>query len=139
MTTDLGLSHGCDFMKSTVDNNIVTACIHSQLASNTPVIKDIAFGSCLYIKLPSDLLQNFSVYEVSEIDGQSETETRFRCKCQKPWLEIDSDYLNITPGYHRYQIGLVNKITNDTATLYFAYIIQSNNPDKPYIYMNRGE
>ena len=126
-------------MTQLVDTNIVTACTHDKLSSNTRVINDDRFGHCLYVKLPSDILHNFSIYEITEVDTDDYLDIRFNTKCDKPWLEIDKTYLNTNPGYHSYQIGLVNKLTDDTATLYFGYIIQSNNPDKPYIYMNRDE
>ena len=55
----------------------------------------------------------------------------------KPWIRIDSDQLDKSVGMHVYKLSFVNLSTKDVFSLYFAYIIQNDDPEKPYIYMDR--
>lgn len=54
-------------------------------------------------------------------------------------LRISFNDIDKSIGLHQYEIGLKHPITDDDAYLYIQYIIQDDNPDTPYIYMNRKE
>lgn len=51
------------------------------------------------------------------------------------WLDIPSERLNITAGYHLYEITFNDSVTSIECTLYFAYNIQDDNVEQPYNYM----
>lgn len=57
----------------------------------------------------------------------------------RPWIEIESRVLNTKPGLHIYMLKWINKITLDTHLQYFSYSIQTDKPEKPYIYMDRDK
>ena len=54
-----------------------------------------------------------------------------------PYINIVSDGLNTEVGQHDYIIKHVDSFTGDVVPLHFSYIIQDDNPNKPYIYMDR--
>lgn len=55
----------------------------------------------------------------------------------RPWIEIESKWLDTTPGVHEYILVWEDPITIDNHLQYFTYSIQNDNPEKPYIYMKR--
>lgn len=54
-----------------------------------------------------------------------------------PYIDILSEGLNTEVGQHDYMIRYVDCFTGDIVPLYFSYIIQDDNPNKPYIYMDK--
>ncbi len=57
----------------------------------------------------------------------------------RPWIDIQSSILDVTAGQHTYRMTFNRLGEKLSATCWFSYIIQDNNPEKPYIYMDRGE
>lgn len=57
----------------------------------------------------------------------------------RPWIEIESKVLDTKPGLHIYMLKWINKVTLDVHLQYFSYSIQTDNPEKPYIYMDRDK
>lgn len=116
------------------------ACNYNELPSNTPVINRNEVEYVTWIKIPADFGRDFILYEVNEIVPENK-EVEFlnviEQQCCKPWLKATSSELNLEPGHHVYKISFVNRFTNDTSSLYFSYIIQDDDPDKPYVYMDR--
>lgn len=55
------------------------------------------------------------------------------------WIDVNPGHLDMTPGTHIYGITLVHTTCTEICRLYFTYIIQDDNPEKPYIYMKREE
>jgi len=92
----------------------------------------------LHIKLPSYIIRDYSLSSIKANTNQTDVEDIAQYAKFIPyrkWIDIESSYLDLTIGYHMYQISFVSKLTGDIVYLYFAYRIQSNNPDKPYYYM----
>lgn len=77
----------------------------------------------------------------SDTDTDTEESTTFKKKTPwehepyRVWYKFRSELLNMKIGYHQYRMSFRNSFNGDTCLLYFAYTIQSNNPDKPYYYM----
>ena len=59
--------------------------------------------------------------------------------CRRPWIRIDSCILDTSIGQHTYRFQFINRETDDVYSLYLSYIIQDDNPDRPYVYMNEKE
>lgn len=57
----------------------------------------------------------------------------------RPWIDIPTNLLNTSVGIHTYILRFKNKLTSDILLLSFRYAIQDDDPDKPYIYMNRDK
>ena len=58
---------------------------------------------------------------------------------QRPWIDIQATILDTMTGQHVYRMTFQKPDCKLKATCWFSYIIQDNNPEKPYIYMNRDE
>lgn len=53
------------------------------------------------------------------------------------WVQVPIEALDKSEGYHEYRIHLVDAIADWETELKFAYIIQTDSPDKPYYYMGK--
>ena len=118
----------------------LVACTYSQINLYTYVINKNAIEYETWIKLPSEFGKEFVLYEVKEISPLYK-ELDFlhviEHVCCKPWLKAISSGLNLDPGQHVYKLSFINKFNNNISSLYISYIIQDDNPDKPYVYMDR--
>lgn len=56
----------------------------------------------------------------------------------RPWVDIDKTKLDISVGSHLYKLSFIDIYTNDIFSVYFSYIIQDKDVEKPYIYMKDG-
>lgn len=118
----------------------INACRYNEISCNTPVINKNSLDSYIWIRVPSEISREFVLFQVDELVPEYKEFSFFHVidkECNKPWFKITSEYLNLDPGQHVYKMSFVNRITNDTCSLYFSYIIQDDSPDKPYIYMKR--
>ena len=94
----------------------------------------------LFVKVDAEFAKTYELYQVAEIQDKAEylcDKNLWEHDPGRIWYRFRSHQLNLTTGYHTYRLSFVNTITNDTALLYIAYVIQNNDPDKPYIYMDK--
>ena len=109
------------------------------------VLNKQTLNAFVYIEIPAYIAQSCVLYAVSEvcpkfvaIPNYTEFVSIHEDKSY-PWLDIKSDGLNHSIGLHVYELEYVNPETNATFSLYFSYIMQDNDPSKPYIYMDRED
>lgn len=55
----------------------------------------------------------------------------------RPWIELESKWLDTSIGLHNYILVWENNITGDTHLQYFTYVIQNSEPEKKYVYIDR--
>ena len=107
------------------------------------VLNKQTLNAFVYIEIPAYIAQDCVLYEVSEICPEFVAIPNYgefisiHSDKNYPWLDVNSDYLNQSIGMHVYELGYVNTDTDVTFSLYFSYIMQDNDPNKPYIYMQR--
>ena len=97
----------------------------------------------LPVSVPAEFYESNKLYQVDEVNTTSRDAHLLEFDFIKyedghPWFDFVFAALNQEPGYHTYRMRFVNPVTNLTTSLYFGYIIQTNAPKKPYIYMDRG-
>ena len=90
--------------------------------------------------VPEDIARHFTIYQVDKfVDGVYEL-CNFSGFIDRdglhPWISFLSGFLDKSVGQHIYRLSLVNTATHDICALYFSYIMQTENVDKPYVYMN---
>lgn len=109
------------------------------------VLNKQTLNAFVYIEIPKYIAQDCVLYAVSEvcpkfvaIPDYNEFISIHGDK-NYPWLDVASSRLNQSVGTHVYELEYVNPDTNATFSLYFAYILQDNDPEKPYIYMQRED
>lgn len=119
----------------------LTACSYEEISQHTILFNLNQVEYWTWIQLPKGVLHDYELYEVNEFypnNGEADwlhLVVRENCR---PWLKICRDMLNLSIGKHIYQLKFVNRYTNDTVTYYFSYIIQNDNPERPYIYMDEN-
>lgn len=121
----------------------LNASLEQDLASNTPVFNQSQVEEVLYVKVPYQICQLNKLIELKEIP-ESKDLSEFEPILDKvtflryrPWVDIGSELLNFEPGHHKYRLKFKNIYTSVISNLFFAYDIQCDDPEKPYIYMNK--
>ena len=95
------------------------------------------FGPVVHIRLNPFVHKTFRLMRIFESPTCDDVFTYTYDYLDRPWVDIPVDCLNLDIGLHTYTLEFINTITGDTFYQYFNYTIQSDNPNKPYIYMNR--
>lgn len=117
----------------------VNSCAYKQLSSNTPVFNINQVEYELHVHLDGELCRLLELFQLDEVTQSGLNEIQVLgfvdrdCTC---WLSIKTEILNKDVGQHIYKLSFVDKVTNDIVPLYFSYIIQDDNPEKPYLYMD---
>ena len=96
-----------------------------------------AIEALLWVHLPEPV-RYMSVWDVLD---ESDTSIEWERAGQESWIAIDTAQLHTAAGFHRYQIKLIDPVTQVTTHVWFAYNIQNDSPERPYYYManQRGE
>ena len=120
----------------------LVASSHENIARNCKVFNINELDYFLWVKIEPPLSSSYYLYKIEEVkqDGLHEVMFKNMFVRESPtWMKIAKDYLNLDIGQHAYKMSFVNTETDILVSLYFSYIIQNDNPDKPYVYMNREE
>ena len=118
----------------------ISAVKYKDVAANSRVISASEVEYFLYVSVPAEIARCFELYQVDEIKDKAEFVCRKGLWDHEPgrrWYRFKSHMLNLESGYHIYRLSFVNTRTNDTLLLYFAYTLQTNDPKKPYDYMDK--
>lgn len=105
---------------------------------NTLIFNKSQLEDVTHVYMSPELARDFKMFQIHELtnSGIVELEVPENVKMIRNWVDIKTSVLNQKPGQHSYRISLFNKDTHDTVSVYFSYIIQDDNPDKPYVYMD---
>lgn len=118
------------------------ACTYDKLASNSKVFNLNTLEYFLWIHLPEDISRHYELFQVDQIAPNILELENFnqviKRECRRPWLQVTFKSLDLSIGMHTYRLQLINKCTDDVVSLYFCYIIQNDNPEKPYVYMENA-
>lgn len=127
----------------TLEPKTLIASTYEEISRNSKVLNLAELDYFLYVKLEPPLTSEWYLYRIEEKtkDGTLK-KMRFPDTVRKEsptWLKFTTDFINKEIGMHSYKITFVDTVTDVLTSLWFAYIIQSDNPDKPYVYMKREE
>lgn len=107
-----------------------------------PVVRKYEVEYYLYVHIPEELCKLYKLFQVDSIAPKHCTlpmNQLIQQECFKPWIRINTAVLDLSIGLHTYKLSMVNTLTNDVVSIYFGYIIQDDDPDKPYVYMKSTE
>ena len=128
-------------LKDTLLTSLVFEAVDRKYVSSTAQVinrHDIPYYA--WIHLPTHTAKYLNL--VSVYDEEDNSAVEFLDAWQRdgshPWYKIKTGSINLDAGPHMYRLEFINKYTDDMINLYFRYIIQDDNPDKPYIYMKRS-
>lgn len=128
-----------------IQDNIFTTVIQSSQLSEMPLHTKIYnskdFSEIVCVKLPPQMPRDMDLTEIYNLNSSEDVDFTDKTTRDehRPWIDISSDILDLTPGQHTYRITFQKPECKLKATCWFCYIIQENNPEKPYIYMDREE
>lgn len=128
--------------KSLADSKVILEAVPFSGVSYASQVYNISqITEYVHIKLPdwayhSEILK---IEEVSEYPTNPVNLIDVRKIPGHPWIDILFEALDDDPGYHIYKIEFRDLVTEDASLLYFAYNLQVDDPEKPYIYMHREE
>lgn len=117
----------------------INSCAYNKLNENTPVLNKHQIEYNIFIYLEPDICRCLQLFQVDNIDNEEAQEVTTLGFIEREgtcWLKVKSEALNLEAGQHVYKLSFVDKITNDVIPLFFSYIVQDDNPDKSYVYMN---
>ena len=118
----------------------VDAVKYSEIPSHTKLYNVNEIEYFLWVKLPDVLSRSIQLLDMFEIQPEVKNYNLISTverECNRPWLRIQTNTLNMVEGLHIYRLNVIDKYTNECVSLYFGYRIQDDNPRKPYIYMKR--
>ena len=121
--------------------NVLNACSYDDIHMNTKILNNSVIGSTLIIHLPFESNSHeLEIFDIVEISGHS-TESidisgHVNRTCGRPWIDIDTCILNLMIGQHIYRCSFINIHNHNIENIYFSYIVQDDNPEKPYVYMS---
>lgn len=125
----------------TIFTTVIQSSKLDKLPLHTKIYNAKDFSETVCVKLPPEMPRDmtltglYNLYASEEVDF-NDFVTRDE---NRPWVDIQSSILDITAGQHVYRMTFSKELCKLYATCWFSYIIQDNNPDKPYIYMKRDE
>jgi hypothetical protein len=128
-----------------IQDNIFTTVIQasqlSQMPLHTKIYNSKDFSEIVCVKLPPEMPRDMDLTEIYNLNTSEDLDFADKTTRdeQKPWIDIDSTILDTTTGQHTYRMTFSKEGVSLKATCWFSYIIQDNNPEKPYIYMTRDE
>lgn len=117
-----------------------TASIKEKVSLYTNVINKNSIPYYLIVELPSFIQYGLTFVGLYEdiSNGLKEVPISYlQIRNCHPYIDISSIGLNLEVGQHDYMIKYIDCFTGDMVPLYFSYIIQDDNPTKPYIYMDK--
>lgn len=125
-------------MNHTHDTNTLIACDYEDLHSDIRTLSiDTNAGPILHILLRDKFAEDFRLMQIFEASSKFEVTRYDYTECNPLWINIPIVGLDLSIGLHDYIIEFINAITGDTVYQYFSYRVQSDNPDRNYIYINR--
>lgn len=95
----------------------------------------------IWLEIPKQLSKSLTLVSMAEI-GITETVVPPECITREekyPWIEFPISYANEEPGFHMYELIFSVDDMNEQQVLYFCYSVQTDRPDKPYVYMKGTE
>lgn len=112
---------------------------HKDLYTATKIVNIHDFEYYLWVRVDPEISKYYGFYQLDEVGTDVKFDINLSDICShepgRIWYRFTSLMLNTKPGQHVYRMHMVNTQSENTISLYFSYIIQREDPEKPYIYM----
>lgn len=128
-------------LQDNVFTTVIQSCQLSDLPLHTRIYNSKDFDDIVCVKLPPQMPRDMDLTEIYNLNASEDVDFADKTTRDehRPWIDISSDILDLTAGQHTYRMTFQKPDCKLKATCWFCYIIQENNPEKPYIYMTRDE
>lgn len=119
--------------------------LYEDALTHSMIINDNQLDYYIWLELPHSLSKCLSLYEITEIKSGTDSkvlnfDNKIMQEFKRPWIRAECSLFNMEVGYHIYKLLFYDNKIDETISLYFAYRIQTDNPDRSsYIYMKRED
>lgn len=118
----------------------IKLCTYEEAMSAPHMLNLSELGTYIWLAIPKGLSKHITLTGISEVCMSSEDATIDYTNLidrdkGRIWIQVNTSILNQSIGLHMYQLSFTDTTADVDICLYFCYQIQSNTPDKPYIYM----
>lgn len=117
---------------------ILNSCEYKRINANSPVICVHEADGFLNVRIKDDVA-SFRLYDLLDITKAPVRTVSFdgvKFDGIHPWVDIPWKNLDKTSGQHVYKVSFMNERQCRYVSTYFSYVIQDNDPYKPYIYIS---
>lgn len=117
---------------------ILEACSYKDLAKYSKVFNLSTLNYHLWIYLDPGTVRDAYFDKAEEIGVDADNSRIFPdtfVRDNQCWIRVNMEYLNLKPGKHTLQLHFVERYTDTDFSLFVSYIIQDDDPEKPYVYM----
>lgn len=118
------------------------ACIYEDLPKYSKVFNSQAVEYHLWIELnPYDVRDAYFI-GAEEIGPNADNSRIFPdtfVRTSQCWIRVNRGYLGDRIGKHTIKLMFVDRFTDTDFSLYVSYYMQSDTPDKPYVYMHKED
>lgn len=117
---------------------ILYSCSYEDLAKNSKVFNLSTLNYHLWIYLDPETVRDAYFNRAYEIGTHADNTKIFPdtfIRDNTCWIRANMQYLNLKPGKHTIKLEFVDRYTDVDFSLYISYIIQDDDPEKPYVYM----
>lgn len=114
------------------------ACRYEDLAKYSKVFNLSTLDYHLWIYLNPETVRQTYFNRAFEIGPDADNSRIFPdtfVRESQCWIRVNMQYLNLKPGKHTIKLEFVERYDDTDFSLYISYIIQDDNPEKPYVYM----
>lgn len=123
-------------------DNVMTlvASRRADLSRNSKVFNLSSLEYHLWIYLNPKDIMGCTFLGAEEINNEEDFET-FSAAFERDsqcWIKVTTGLINKSPRLHIYKLNFVDTRTETDFSLYVSYYIQTDNPDKPYVYIEPG-
>lgn len=129
-------------IESMIDNNCGQLLEYRESLANITTIHEPQKSQDLWLEIPRHIAKDLTLTQAREL-GLNPTDINIVEAIERdsvrPWLMINPTYLDFTPGFHMIQFIFRNEALNVYQSFYYSYMSQVDNPEKPYIYMQRED
>lgn len=119
------------------ETHILYAKYEDSVHGNVKIFTLALFGPMVHVRIPDNVHKNYRLLRVSNADSGEDVHQYVYDELLSPWIDFPVDILEKSAKVHTYILEFESLLTHDNLFLYFAYQIQNDNPDQPYIYMKR--
>ena len=128
-------------LQDNIFTTVIQSCRLPQLPLNTVIYNSKDVSEVICVKLPPEMPRGMELTEIYNLNSSEDVDFADQVTREehRPWIDIQTSILDTMVGQHTYRMTFSNLGCKLNATCWFSYIIQDNDPEKPYIYMNRNE
>lgn len=117
---------------------LLKSCEYKKLNEHCIVVNINEVDEYLSVRLPFNM-HGFKLYDILDVSSSPVKTVSFEnVKYDEfhPWVDIPWKNLSKLSGKHVYKLSFMDSLKNRYFTTYVSYIIQDDDPHKPYVYMN---